>query len=126
MHVPDLEKSGLVYSMKCVEPCQSMYIGETKRVLRTRIMEHNRIKSSAIKCHIDNCEHFKSHLNLTYGVQPTPNERLKYLETLFKPICTNANNYHSRKRLEAIAITVTTPDLNNQIIHKKVHIINKL
>ena len=68
MHIPCLEKSGLVYSMKCVEPCSSVYIGETKRVLRQRITKHNCSPKkgqnpSAIEKHTKNSAHFKSALH---------------------------------------------------------------
>ena len=112
--------------MKCTEPCSSTYVGETKRILKQRIYEHGTSDKSAIKQHIDKCPHFKQNLELTYGVQPMPKEKLNFLEKLFKPVFTNSNNYFKRKRLEAIFITVTKPDLNNQIKHKKTHLIKPL
>ena len=112
--------------MTCVAPCSQSYIGESKRTVHQRVMEHNRLQSSAIENHIKSCEHFQKELTKKFGMTPTSRERLTFLETLFKPVITNATNYHSRKRMEAISIVLFNPPLNHQVKHRKIHIISAL
>ena len=123
LHVPIYEKNGTVYNFNC--PCSKnpLYIGESKRQLSKRIYEHNRIKDSPIYLHIQECNEYQSKLITKYGVSPTPSERRQFIMECFSPICTNASNYYKRTRLEAIAITLNSPPLNDQVIHKKVSII---
>jgi len=122
LHVPLEEKNGTVYSFTC--PCETQtYIGESKRQLYKRIYEHNRIKDSPIYMHIQECETYKSKISLEFGVSPTPSDRRNFIKNCFKPLCTSAANYYKRTRLEAIAIRLNSPPLNEQIHHKKVSII---
>ena len=72
------------------------------------------------------CEHFISERVKKFGLTPTTREKIVFLESLFTTIITNATNYNIRTRLEAIAITLQGPDLNQQVKHKKVHIISGL
>ena len=125
-NVPFIEKSGTVYKMTCVKPCLAEYIGESKRPLHQRVLEHGRIPSSAICEHIKNCDHYKSELTKKYGMAPTSKEKVTFLENLFTPVATNVNRYFDWKPLEAIAITLNGPVLNHQVEHKKVHIISSL
>ena len=122
LHVPLEDKNGTVYSFTC--PCESQtYIGESKRQLYKRIYEHNRIKDSPIYMHIQECETYKSKMSHEFGVSPTPSDRRNFIKNWFKPLCTSASNYYKRTRLEAIAIRLNSPPLNEQIHHKKVSII---
>ena len=126
MHIPFIKKTGCVYKMKCVSPCSHSYIGESRRTVHQRVMEHNRLQSSAIENHIKTCEHYQNALKEKHGVTPTPTEKRSFLETLFEPVITNATNYHSRKRMEAISIILLNPTLNHQVKHKKINIISPL
>ena len=115
--------------MTCVKPCSQEYIGESKRPLHIRINEHgdpNREPPSAISDHIENCTHFQSELSKQFGMTPTSKQKNSLLKTLFTPIATNNYRCFKRKRLEAIAITILGPVLNNQVKHNKVHIISSL
>ena len=114
MTVPSIEKTSTVYKMQCVSPCSHSYIGESKRTIHQRVMEHRRLQSSAIQNHITSCEHYEHELTKKYGVEPTRTEKILILENLFEPVILNATNYHARKRMEAISIVLFKPSLNNQ------------
>ena len=98
-------------------------MGEFKRQLYKRIYEHNRIKDSPIYIHTQECDAFKIKLTSEYGVSPTPTDRREFIKKCFKPLNTSSSNYFKRTRLEAIAIRLNCPPLNDQIHHKKVSII---
>ena len=124
LHVPLEEKNGTVYQFNC--PCKPenlAYIGESKRQLYRRIYEHNRIKDSPIYNHIQSCNEYQTKLISDYGVSPTPFDRREFIKKCFKPLHTSSSNYFKRTRLEAIAIRLNCPPLNDQIHHKKVSII---
>ena len=53
----------------------------------------------------------------------TSTQKREFLQNLFISITTNASNYYSSKQIEAIAITISAPVLNQQVEHKKMHII---
>ena len=134
-HVPFVEQAGTVYKMTCVKPCLAEYIGESKRPLHQRVLEHGRIPSSdktitkntsAIALHIKDCTHYSAELTKKYGMKPSSKEKISFLDNLFTPVATNVNRFYFRKRLEAIAITLDAPILNHQVEHKKVHIISSL
>ena len=126
MHTPFLQKSGVVYKMKCVKNCSQEYIGESQRPVRARLLEHNRLKSSAVENHIKNCSYYQNELKKQYGMSPTSTEKRNFHLSLYEPIVTNASNYSRRKRLEAISIVLFDPQLNNQVKHKKIHLISPL
>ena len=89
-------------------------------------MEHRRLISSSIENHIRTCQHYKAELSKKYGMSPTSREKISFLESLFKPVVTNASNYTNRKRLEAISIVLFDPILNRQVKHRKIHLISPL
>ena len=97
MHVPFSNRTGTVYIMKCVKPCTAEYIGESKRPIHTRVMEHRRLISSNIERHNRTCQHYKTELLKKYVMTPTFREKISFLENLFKPVVTNASNYTNRK-----------------------------
>ena len=53
---PKDKKSGVVYQIKC-KTCNRLYIGETARSLKTRMDEHKKTASSAIREHQTNTGH---------------------------------------------------------------------
>ena len=72
--VPFLQKAGTVYNFKC--DCGSEYVGETKRALRKRIMEHHQLKKntpSPIYKHIyvDKCICYSFNLAHKFGGLPS-------------------------------------------------------
>ena len=114
-------------------PCTSKYIGESRRRLHVRILEHNHLKESAICNHINSCTSYKKQLNdycndinnndqSQIEVLPTPIQKRNFIKQCFRPIAQNSN-YYQRTRLEGVAIRLNEPDLNEQIIHKKISII---
>ena len=120
MHIPKDELNGVVYSFKC--PCGSEYIGESSRRLHFRILEHNRTKGTNVFNHITNCPIYNEKLNAEF--QPCTNSnRREFTSSLFKPISKNLTNYHKRTRVEGIAITLNSPVLNDQVIHRSISII---
>ena len=50
-----LGASNVVYKYNCSQ-CDSTYIGQTSRLLSTRISEHRRITSDLNKCHLESCD----------------------------------------------------------------------
>ena len=118
------EQIGCVYQFTC--PCSAEYIGETKRQLRTRILEHGRkIKKNPSKVyeHISTCPVYTYQLSQTLGESPTRNQRTTFLITFFKNLKTGITNYHNRKDLEAMYITINKPVLNEQVFHKAISIV---
>lgn len=96
-----LDCAGTVYSIPCSEPtCSTTYIGQTKRLLRQRLAEHQRavnkkdIHSRAL------AQHASEHL----GHTPAWDE----VRILYK-----APFYHERLLKESWAI-IKTPDLCNR------------
>ena len=57
----DLFNSHTCYKFEC--PCSMTYIGETTRLLETRILEHRHVKASHMLKHTNQCEIFSNSLN---------------------------------------------------------------
>ena len=53
---------------------------------------------------------------------PTPIQKRKFIKEWFRPIA-QSSNYYQRTRLEGVAIRLNDPNLNDQVIHKKITII---
>ena len=122
------ERNGTVYSFGCT--CGVEYIGESYRRLHYRIIEHNRTKGTNIFDHISECPIYKEKLdnknkemNQNTIVKPTLSLKREFTAECFKILHSNVTNYYKRTRLEAIAITLNSPALNDQVKHKKVSII---
>ena len=87
----NLKKSGTVYHIHC-DQCNKQYIGETSRVLETRIKEHLSRDSSAVH----------EHCQLTgHSVDSSKT----------KVLATESNTFKRRTR-EAIEIRLRKPSLN--------------
>ena len=123
--VPTILKNGAIYKFTCAKECQKTYIGETKRLLKTRISEHFQpSRKSAIRDHTDECKLFKKSLNKKLSEKPNskPAERNRirtdHIQNHFSPMAFNTN-YFKRTTIEALMISLYEPELNEQVVHKK-------
>ena len=121
--VPLPFKNGCIYHFTCVKPCGKNYIGESKRMLKTRISEHNQpSRKTAIYQHTSVCEHFQTDLTKKLARNPTSSpvelsgQKREHLMSFFKPIAFN-NNYPLRTSIEALMIFLNEPELNIQVDH---------
>ena len=88
---PKENKSGVIYQIRC-QTCNRLYIGETARSLKTRIEEHKKTTSSAVKEHQTNTGHIIDWDNVK--------------------IIGKEEHWMKRKIKEAIAIRKDKPSLN--------------
>ena len=104
---PPIENIGTVYEFEC-PGCNSIYIGETRRKLITRIGEHNKLpnpnnendkkQSSAISRHIyGECDVYHRLMCEKYGPNPTEEEKLSFIINSFKIKQSNIPNDNDRK-----------------------------
>ena len=122
---PTLETTNSIYSFLC--PCDSEYIGESKRSLKTRISEHKTpSRKSSVQDHISSCQEYKSSLRkfkrdfARENIHCPSNEIEKtFLQQHFKVLEPNLWNRNERKVAEAIHITLNLPELNRQVSHRK-------
>ena len=122
---PTLETTNSIYSFVC--PCDSEYIGESKRSLKTRISEHKTpSRKSSVQDHISSCPKFKSDLrkfkrdfSREHLHCPSNEMENKFLQQHFKVLEPNIWNRNERKIAEAIHITLNLPELNRQVSHRK-------
>jgi hypothetical protein len=86
--IVDFKQSDLVYRFIC--SCDISYFGETCRILRKRVQEHQQPeKGTAISQHIITCDVYQAALQKFAGDHPTPNKRINFCLSRFKPIATN-------------------------------------
>ena len=91
-------QSNLVYKFDC-HGCNSSYIGETSRHLRTRVADHCRgVGCKTLFDHGSNCRNRNNRINISE----------------FKIISKGFSNYKERAMAEAILIKSGKPDLNIQ------------
>ena len=99
--VPTILKNGCIYKFTCAEECRKEYIGESKRLLKTRIGEHfqeSRLDESAIGEHTSECQFFKNSLNKKLSEKPNskPAEhnriRTEHIQNHFRPMAFNTNH----------------------------------
>ena len=115
----DLERSAVVYRFTC--PCGATYVGETTRILKLRINEHNqKSRASEIHTHITQCQVYKD--NLPTHIDPKKTSYNFHLHSLFEILSKNHYNYTSRINTEAILITLLEPTLNKQNSFKKLSV----
>ena len=127
--VPLLQKNGCIYEFKCVPECQKTYIGETKRILKSRLEEHNQpSRKTAVYLHTSVCEHFQNNLAQTLATKPNAKPREKsqlsqtFLWSHFRAIA-YSSNYSKRTTIEALMISLLEPELNEQVRHKKTFLV---
>ena len=116
------EKSNVVYLYTC--PCEEKYIGQTKRLLRTRIKDHQ-YDSVLTNVHLQNscCEKYQfetqkyiheNSLNYTSGRKA----KFDYFQNRFKIIGRGFRSTKDREKTEAFLIRTQRPSLNGQFDHK--------
>ena len=76
-------------------------------------------KSSAIFQHIQKCDHYADSLKEQFSDQPSDSELRKHLFSHFKILTKNRYSTHSRKLSEGLFITISEPELNRQVFHRK-------
>ena len=121
----------MIYQFDC--ECDASYIGETKRLLHARILEHRTKKSSHVFKHISACEKYKNTLYDQFNVDPDnlpPKNKFAemgraFIHDHFKILETNLTNPYHRKLYEGLLITLHQPDINKQVKHQKMTFICK-
>ena len=117
---PDLkiaDVSHTNYKFSC--DCNLTYIGESRLRLESRINQHRTSKNSAIFQHIQTCTHYADSLKKQFSDQPSDSELRKHLFSHFKILTKNIYSTQSRKLSEGLFITISEPELNRQVFHKK-------
>jgi ribosomal protein S18 len=112
-------QSNLIYKFKC--QCGDEYIGETKRLLHTRVLEHRQNSASHIHNHINNCEIYQNNFFTKYRIHPeyaNPTLLREYIFTHFKIVERNLQNRKLRETSEGILITLEQPKINKQFEHR--------
>jgi hypothetical protein len=116
------EKSDVVYEFTC--PCKEIYIGHTRRMLITRIREHQQNSSQTnvilhITCcdaYIENSQNFvDENIENFTGLQKTKFQNFK---DKFKIIKSGFRYKNDREKAEAFLIRVNKPSPNDQWDHK--------
>ena len=122
---PLILRNGCIYRFTCAKKCSKEYIGETKRLLQTRIAEHFQpCRKTSIYEHISACKHFEKSLKTKLAKYPNATEtesnciRTEHKQSHFKPIAFS-NNYFKRTTIEALMISLYEPELNDQVFHKQ-------
>ena len=125
---PVFAKTHGIYAFTC-DCDMTTYIGETKRTIKTRIMEHRPYntahKKSNIKDHLlQPCEKYFSNQVLLHGQNPTNKEKDEFFLSHFKVISCGLTNYKDRKYQEAIQISINNSTLNIQKESAKLQLFN--
>ena len=81
--------------------------------------QHRTSKNSAIFQHIQTCTHYADSLKKQFSDQPSDSELRKHLFSHFKILTKNIYSIQSRKLSEGLFITISEPELNRQVFHKK-------
>ena len=113
--------SNLTYEYIREKPCEATYVGETKRMLHQRILEHRRNEEGAIYQHYKYCDHYDKKVRDKYKVDPEylPNTlQIKIFESHYKIIEKNLYNTGFRETFEGLHISLNKPSLNIQVPHK--------
>ena len=116
-----LFNSNVVYKYHC--PCSKTYIGETLKIVKSRILQHRTTKTSQICQHIDTCNAYKKDLTETHGESPEDSLKRDHFKGLFTIIERNLHNPYARKTFEGLMITLDKPELNKQVTHRKTALI---
>ena len=115
------EKNSSVYNFLC--DCFERYIGESKRQLKVRIQEHQQeSRETAVVRHTLVCPIYQDLYKNALGESPTFKDLISFLQDRFTVLFSNLTNTHHRKRMEAVAIKLFCPKLNDQVNHKALHI----
>ena len=112
------EQNNMVYKFLC--PCHDFYIGQTKRLLKIRIEDHQRPSSGSHVCkHIENCSkyiHEASQYAINCKNQYTSPKKAKFafFMSRFSSIEKGFRNDQARRNCEAYHIRLKRPKINDQ------------
>ena len=116
------EKSNVVYLYTC--PCEEKYIGQTLRMLKTRIKEHQynsahtNINLHNLSCEIYRAETQKFIDENSQNYTSASKAKFDYFQNRFKIIGRNFKHTKDREKIEAFLIRTQLPSLNDQYDHK--------
>ena len=92
--VPTILRSRVVYKITC-PGCESSYVGQTVRHLKTRLAEHRNV-NTPVGAHFDDC----------VGTEPTDDD--------VKVLCSTTRSDQFLLTLEALCIKENRPNLNTR------------
>ena len=110
-----------MYKFQCL--CSKTYIGETLKLLKSRIYQHRTSQKSHINLHINTCSAYENDLLQTHGESPEDTIKRDHSKGLFTIIERNLQNEYARKTFEGLMITLEKPELNKQVSHRKTALI---
>ena len=107
-----------VYLLTC--DCKiSTYVGQTKKILKSRVFKHGTSIQSHIHKHITTCTVYQETLKNNHGDAPNDTTRRNFLFEHFKMLKSNLTNYFERISYEGMCITQLQPTLNKQLKFNK-------
>ena len=118
------ETANVCYQFTC--PCNSTYIGHTKRPLIERVQEHQQLSNAkGIYWHIHTCDLYRKNLK---NLKPeagkckpsaldTKKKNLEFFKSHFRIIEQRFRSCFERLKTEAYYIRIKRPDLNDQKEH---------
>lgn len=118
-------QSNLIYKFTC--DCNEVYIGETKRLLHTRVLEHRTVKDSHIYSHIATCEAYNQKFFEKHRVHSEYAKHANLREFIFEHFEIIEKNLHNKKlreTSEGILITLEQPEINKQFEHKSTKLLS--
>ena len=86
-------------------------------------MHKQESRETAVVQHTLVCPIYQDLYKNALGESSTFKDRISFLQDRFTVLFSNLTNTHHRKRMEAVAIKLFCPKLNDQVNHKALHII---
>ena len=102
-----------VYLFTC-DCITETYVGQTSKILKSRVFQHGNRNNSHINKHITECTQYKEALENTYGTDPNDTQCRNFLFNHFKCLKSNLTNWYERTSYEGMCITQLLPTLNKQ------------
>ena len=104
---------GVIYRFVC--PCNSSYIGESKKPLLERIHQHQQpSRKSSIRDHTDSCTIYKNSVISSVGRNAGKSDKFNFFKNLFTIIDRNIFNVFDRRNKECTCISLERPSINVQ------------
>ena len=107
-----IPNSVYLFTCECIE---ATYVGQTKKILKSRVWQHGNRKNSHIHEHIFSCSEYQEALINNHGIDPNDTKRRDFLFSHFTCLKSNLNNYFERTAYEGMCITQLQPTLNKQL-----------
>ena len=86
-------------------------------------MHKQESRETAVVQHTLVCPIYQDLYKNALGESPTFKDRISFLQDRFTVLFSNLTNTHHRKRIEAVAIKLFCPKLNDQVNNKALHIL---